>query len=765
MYLEAMNRLFVLLLVLVFPLSGNAQRVGLVLSGGGATGFAHIGVLKALEENEIPVDYITGTSAGALVGALYASGYSPWEIEAMVTSERFLLMADGEIEDIYKSLIHQPETDAGLISYRFDIDSVVERLLPTRFLNTTALDFELLRLLGTNPQSSIQTFDSLFIPFRCNASDITTKSAVLFDSGNLNEAVRASMTYPFFISPIEVDGKLLFDGGLYNNFPSDIMYNEFDTDFIIGSNVSYNEPEPTRNDLMSQVRNMFSTYSNYSLPCEQGIIIEPDLGDEVGTFEFEKISRAIEIGYETAMQKMDSIKMHISLRVSQAELSNQRRKYQQSKSPVNVSTIQIENLPDDKQNYYVRKLQRKVGVIAYEDLQKRYLHVYQGEEVESLFPLLEPETDSTQRLRLWVNREKPLKLTFGGHYSSRPVNTGFLSLSYSDFRVTPLTIYGNAYFGKFYGSVKAGFKLFLPTRHTTYVEPVFVRNRWDYFKSFATFFEDVKPSFLVHNEMFLSLRFNSPLGPRGKLALDFTYGNNDYRYYQSDAFTNLDTADYTSFLYYTPGITYVMDKLNRKQWESAGSKLVFKTRYVYGIENTRPGSTSTESEETTDFRKWVYFTANYKKYFVSRGPYRLGILAEGTWSFQPFFRNYTSSLLMAHSFQPTPDSQTGFYNDFRSNKYVGVGLINIFTVRDLFDVRLEAYLFQPFYRINLVDGEVVEGSLLEARFGMASASMIYHSPVGPIRATANFIQSQSILDRFSFQISFGYILFNNNALK
>jgi len=754
------------LLLGLMPLCSSAQRVGLVLSGGGATGFAHIGVLKALEESEIPIDYITGTSAGALVGVLYASGFSPREIEAMVTSDKFTLMANGEIEEKYKSLIHQPENDAGLVSYRFDTDSIIERLFPTRFLNTTFLDFELLKTVGMNSPSTFQTFDSLFVPFRCVASDITTKQSVLFRSGNLNQAVRASMTYPFFLSPIEVDGKLLFDGGLYNNFPSAEMYSEFDPDFIIGSNVSYNEPAPTKEDLMSQVRNMFSSYTNYSLPCEQGIIIEPDLGDTVGTFEFDKISDAIQIGYAATMAKIDSIKMHVDLRISREEMAKARAIYRDRTLKMKISGIEITGVSDDQQNYYRRKLQRGQETdIEYEKLKKRYLHIYQGEDVESLFPLINVSSDSTQTLILQVNQEKPLRLTFGGHYSSRPVNTGFLSLSYSDFKVTPLTVYANAYFGKFYGSVKAGIKLYLPTRLATFIEPVFVRNRWDYFKSFSTFFEDVKPSYLVHNEMFWSLRFNSPLGSRGKMVLDFTNGNNDYRYYQTDAFSNLDTADYTSFLYYSPGVTYVMDKLNRKQWESAGSKFFFRSRYIHGIENTRPGSTSVDDEETTDFRRWFYFTANYKNYFVSKGPYRLGIYLEGNYSFQPFFRNYTSSLLLAHAFQPTPDSQTGFYNDFRSNKYVGGGLINIFTVRDRFDVRLEAYIFQPFYRIILVDDEVVEGGLLEDRFGIASASLIYHSPFGPIRATANYIQSQSILEPFSFQVSFGYIIFNNNALK
>ena len=126
-----------ILLIASFVLFGTivfGQRVGLVFSGGGATGFAHIGVLKALEEHNIPIDYISGTSAGALVGAMYASGYSPTEIELIVLSDKFQLMSTGDLEEEHKYYINQPDEDAELVSYRFDKDSLVKRLFPTNLL-------------------------------------------------------------------------------------------------------------------------------------------------------------------------------------------------------------------------------------------------------------------------------------------------------------------------------------------------------------------------------------------------------------------------------------------------------------------------------------------------------------------------------------------------------------------------------------------------------------------------------------------------------
>ena len=149
---------------------------------------------------------------------------------------------------------------------------------------------------------------------------------------------------------------------------------------------------------------------------------------------------------------------------------------------------------------------------------------------------------------------------------------------------------------------------------------------------------------------------------------------------------------------------------------------------------------------------------------MQKGLYRLGMLFEATYSNQPFFENYTASILSSHAFQPIPDASTGFYNDFRANKYLGGGLINVFTLKDKVDLRIEAYIFQPIYRILSDNGKAYEGDLFADRFGILSASLIYHSLVGPIRATVNYFDSQSQLNSLSFQLRLGYVIFNDRGL-
>ena len=141
--------ILLILLIWIACLHMHAQKVGLVLSGGGATGFAHIGVIKALEENHIPIDYISGTSSGALIGALYAIGYTPNEIENYVLSDRFQLLVRGEVEQKDRFYFQQDELNGDLIKISFAADSIYKRFFPTKFTNSTYLDYEMMRIFGT----------------------------------------------------------------------------------------------------------------------------------------------------------------------------------------------------------------------------------------------------------------------------------------------------------------------------------------------------------------------------------------------------------------------------------------------------------------------------------------------------------------------------------------------------------------------------------------------------------------------------------------
>jgi NTE family protein len=208
------------------------------LSGGGAKGLAHIGVLKALEENDIPVDYIVGTSMGGVIGGFYSAGYSPIQIEQIAISREFQEWVNGYTDPNYDLFFNQEEPNSSFIAVNLGIDSTLKPTLRSNLSSDFSLNFGLAEDLAQASAKSGYNFDKLFIPFRCMAAEVFTQEKIILKRGKLNEAVRTTLSVPFFYRPIKINDRYLFDGGLYNNFPTDVMKKEFSPDLTIGVNVS-----------------------------------------------------------------------------------------------------------------------------------------------------------------------------------------------------------------------------------------------------------------------------------------------------------------------------------------------------------------------------------------------------------------------------------------------------------------------------------------------------------------------------------------------
>lgn len=758
------TRILTALCIVLFPMIVRAQRVGLVLSGGGASGFAHIGVLKALEENQIPIDYITGTSAGALVGSMYACGYSPAEIEAYVLSDKFQLMVEGMVEPRQEFLLREPDPNAGLLSFSFSRDSLFTKSLPTNFIRPELLDYEMMRLLGMPSAAFHNNFDSLFVPFRCVASDITNKRSTVFNYVNLNEAVRASMTYPFFINPIRVNGVLYFDGGLYNNFPADIMFSHFNPDFIIGSNVSYNADPPTEDDLISQLTNMLVTYSDFSLPCEEGLIILPQTSVE--TFDFEDVQKAIQDGYNAALQQIDSLKQQISRRVSREEMTSRRLAFKRKIPALRISEVNTVNALGGDESYVRKSILKnsRLKVIDEKRFERRYFRTYATPQIQYLYPHLTLNSDSTYALKLDVRKSKDFRLDVGGLVSSRAVNTGFFQFNYLRLGRTAMDVNLNAYFGKFYGSAKGAIDIHFPSYYPISISSYIVLNRWDYFRSFATFFQDVKPSFLVQSEGFYGIQFRQPIFNNSKSTVDYRYLQLEDRYYQTDQFTNKDTADITRFKGSSFTWTIEQNSLNRRQYASEGTLLTLRLRYVTGKENSISGSTSAEKYDYFKNHNWINLNGEIRTFVLTHPLFKIGFHGLMNFNSQALFKNYTATILSLNSFQPLPDMQTFFLPEYRAPQYVGGGINVIFSLKRNIDLRFDGYLYQPFMQlIRYDDGSFGYSKLFKGETQIAALSLIYHSPVGPVRLSMNYFPEQTT--PLSIQATFGYTIFNERATR
>ena len=740
----------------------RAQKVGLVLSGGGASGLAHIGVLKALEENNIPIDYITGTSIGALVGALYSSGLSPEEIEQLIKSENFNRYVNGIIEDKHLYYFKQKDPNSSWITLRFSSGAIVQSSLPTNLISTVPLDLGLMELLSGPTAVANNNFDSLFIPFRCIASDIANKKQIVFSSGNLNEAVRASITYPFYIKPIIVDGKLLFDGGLYNNFPSDIMYNDFYPDIIIGSNVSGNFPLPEEDDILSQIKNMVSNTSNYSTLCENGIMIESH--SDLSPFDFDNPQEIINKGYNSALLKIKEIKTQLVYTPDHLSIVEKRKEFRKRIPELNFGNILIDGL-NKKQAHYIRQLlSHKQKQISFSNLKPEYYRLISDDKIKNIFPLAEYNPQSgNYNLILKIKKEREIITQFGGNISNKPINQGFLGLQYNYLGKNALTLNANTYFGKLYGSIQLKARIDFPNKIPFYMDAAYTLNRWDFFKSSSAFFEDVKPSYLIQKENYGTLNIGLPVYNTSKLNASFTFGNLENNYYQTRKFSVADTSDETNFNFISFGLSFEKNSLNRKQYASEGSYLCFKSRYIKGEEYTTPGSTAINERPFRGIHQWNTFNLTSEIYLKSSKYYRPGLFAEAVYSTQPFFHNYTASVLASPAFSPISESKTLFLDNFRAAKYTAVGIKNIFCFPKNIDFRLEGYVFQPLREIiKNQNYEPNLGTILKIRYFIASSSLVYHSPVGPLALNINYYQKQ--IQPISIMLHFGYLIFNKRAL-
>ena len=758
------NQLYILLFCLSFAPFGNAQeRIGLVLSGGGATGFAHIGVLKALEENDIPIDFITGTSAGALVGSLYAVGYSPEQIEAFVLSDEFQIMAAGDIHPQQRFIFREEDQDASMFGVSLAQDSILKKSLPTNFTSSSLLDYNMMRILGPASASNGYDFDKLFVPFRCVASDIASKRSVILKDGHLNEAVRASMSYPFFFKPIKIDGVLLFDGGLYNNFPANVMYEAFNPDFIIGSNVSYNAELPDEDDIISQLTNMLVSYSDFALPCEQGLIITPHT--DVSTFSFKDVEEAIKNGYDEALLKVDSLKTLITRRSSKEELRKRREEFKDRLIPLSISSITAES-EKNHITYASRSIlkRKKSECLTDRQLERRYFRLNSVPQIDFIYPTVSLNPDSTYDLNVNIRKAKEFRLEVGGHFSSRPVTTGYVGLSYQTIGKVMTKTKLESYFGKFYGSAKAKFTLEIPSVNPVSLSAYFTMNRWDYFRSFATFFEDVKPSFLVQNEMYTGLQLDHPIGNTIKSSFDARFFETRDQYYQDDNFTNQDTADLTLFYGGAFRWTFLQNTLNRIQFASSGSMFKFSARYIFGREHSISGSTGLIPYDVKQKHSWVNFRMDYQTFLVDLPVFHFGVQTQLVYNNNPLFANYTATLLSMSESTLVIDARTYFLPEYRSPQFIAGGFNSIFSVRKNIDFRIDGFIYQPFVQVNEnTDGSLQLSGLFAGGTFMASSSLIYHSFIGPVRVTVNYFPEQP--KPIAFQFSLGYVLFNERAIR
>ncbi|MDR0430975.1 MAG: patatin-like phospholipase family protein [Tannerellaceae bacterium] len=417
-----------ILLTLIFsflPAVGQRKRVGIVLGGGGAKGFAHIGVLKVLEEADMPIDYIVGTSIGAIIGGLYAIGYKATEIDSLVRQQDWMDLLGDKIERSYKTFPEKENSERYVLSLPFGKDKK-DRLISGVIKGQNIEN--LFSNLTVGYHDSVD-FDSFPIPYACVAVDVVSGKEHVFRGGNFPLAMRSSMSIPAVFTPVRMDSLVLIDGGISNNYPADIAL-QMGADLIIGVDLGTSDLKTldkinTPGDIIGQFVALFGHEKYDKNKKETDLLLRPDMKPyHAASFGRDAIDTLISRGEQMARQHWNDIQ---ALKKQAEKEDDEKRKTGGvlRPRPVNpqdtfyIRAITFEGVePRDekwlakisglKEHSFItlEKLQEALSIVVGTDMYSHVSYKLTGNNPYTLHLMTEPKTISSFNLGVRFDTEE-----------------------------------------------------------------------------------------------------------------------------------------------------------------------------------------------------------------------------------------------------------------------------------------------------------------------------------------------------------------------
>jgi NTE family protein len=758
-----------LLTLLLFP-SAQGQKVGLVLSGGGAKGLAHVGVLKQLEANHIPIDYIIGTSMGAIIGAMYSAGYSPAEIEQIVLSPEFQYWASGkQLQDkTFNYLTAEPDPSA--LRLGVAIDSTFRAQLSPTLVNDLNLNLALARLLAPAGAVSGYNFDKLFVPFRCIAAEVFTRTEVVQKSGNLADAVRNSMTFPLAFRPIRnPDGRYLFDGAVFNNFPVDVMRREFHPDIIIGVNVGdvafQKYPFKKADELMTATLAFLGTsVADTVTIARNGIYIQPNL-QGLGAADFDKVRQLLGQGDTATQRKMALIRQRIARRVDTLDLQRRRLAFQQAAPTPRFVQVRVQGLRETQNGYAERFFRRDGKTYNLEDLEEGYYRLAADDYFRNIYPRIRyDEAQKGYVFSVDAQQNNNVAAEVGFALSTRPIDNLYFGIEFKYLRSLLYTVGANVSLGRFYNGAQGNFRVNVPGRVPFFIQPQITYNQWDYQNTGGVLGRDVLSTQARQQDTKIGGQIGISPRYRARITLDLGAFYNVDNYSNTSEVNSADVLARTSFRGGTAAIRFARNSLNRKQYAVAGRRYVLSLRGVTGSEYYTPGTNSVLRSEQSRHHEWLQLRAAYERFVpLKKDKQAWGYFGEMVLSAQGRFFNYRSSLTSAPVFAPLVDSRTLFLDNYRSPRYAAVGLRYSQPVFGSFEWRSEIYTHLNFNPLHDDNQLAVITAKLSRPHLTGSTGLIFTTPVGPLAVHATYYDDPN--HRFAVYGHLGYILFRSRSLE
>lgn len=734
----------------------DRQTVGLVLSGGGAKGIAHVGVIKALEENSIPIDYVTGTSMGAIVGSLYSCGWSPDRMLEFFTTPDFGYWSTGTIppERVYYYIQPAP-TPKWLevnINFRSSGKKMLNQVLPTSLISPLPMNIEFLNLYGPYSEQCRENFNNLFVPFRCVTSDVYHKHKIVLSRGSLGDAVRASMSFPLVFRPIKLDGVLVYDGGIYDNFPVNVMEKDFHPDFMIGVQVAGADKAPMRGDLYSQLEDMIIQNNDYSMPTADGIKIKVPVSN-FAVLQFDKAKEIYEIGYKSGLAMIDSIKKRVTARRTPEDLNASRSGFAAKTPNLKFDSIAVTGATPD-QARYLRFLffGGRPHTIDMPGVINSYYRAVTDGTLNNLVPQAEFGKNGRNTLLLEASQKRPWSIGVGGWISSSTNSMLYLKFGYHSMSFNSLDVSVSGWVGQSYYAGMLSARFTFPSARPSLVQLDGLMSRQKYYDSEVLFYQTASPAFITEDENYLRASYIWAASRKVKGWVSGAWGYMNDRYFpDSDGSYHDRTRDRTKYWMGVLRVGFEKNTLNNKLYPSEGTHWNFEFRGAFEKSSFYPENVmKTTQRDNWNAALWAY----YKQFFPLHHNMKLGIMGNAMGNYKKLKQNYTSTLVHSAEFAPTPSTQNYFNEAFRSDNYVAVGLIPVWTPLRGFQIRGDFYGYSKVRGIKNLGPRVTEyGRWFPKVEFIGEIAAVYNFPFASLSLYANYLSSPK--NNWNFGINFG----------
>ena len=430
----------------------SRPKVGLVLSGGGAKGAAHIGVIKYLEEVGIPIDFVAGTSMGSIVGGMYALGYTPNEILEMINSVDWNRMISNDVDRRKISFGRKVEKSSQVLTIPFSLKKKSDlhtrsfrNSLPNGIVSGDNL-INLFNSLAVGYSDSL-SFNNLPIPFLCIATNMMNGEAEILNNGVFTKSLRASMAIPILFDPIKINNALYVDGGLVSNFPVE-QCRAMGADFIIGVSMSpglEDNPDNLSSILkqIKQLKEIITDKDRGKYPEQCDIFISPDLkGVGMLSFNAESVARITQSGYEAASAQADKFQSLKDMLDSWGEVKPvapaKKKAVNIVKNKVKVTKIELNGVGKDIERWMRRISTVKVGeMICKDDIDKTVSIYYGTGSYDTITYTLheDPETPDGYILRFKFEDKVPHSFGLGFRFDTQDMLSVLLRVGINDNRM------------------------------------------------------------------------------------------------------------------------------------------------------------------------------------------------------------------------------------------------------------------------------------------------------------------------------------------